>query len=51
MSNTLLETLSVEVLEGKSVGPITLGGASLLLLRGWGGVRGGAGRGAKPEQE
>ena len=33
MSNSLLKTLSGEVLEGKSVSPITLGGASLLLLR------------------
>ena len=33
MSNALLETLSGEVLEGKSVSPITLGGASLLLLK------------------
>ena len=33
MSNTLLETLSSEVINGKSVGPITLGGVSLLLLR------------------
>ena len=33
MSNALLETLTSEIKNSKSVGPITLGGASLLLLR------------------
>ena len=33
MSNALLETLTSEIKNSKSVGPVTLGGASLLLLR------------------